>query len=64
MWVDLKTVALETNNLKNSTSAAVGNDLRKDVNDFNQNLRGIATNLQALTSRVETVELHAVKNAD
>ena len=46
------------------TYAVVGNDLRKDVHDFTQQLRGIATNIYALTSCVETVGLHAVENLD
>ena len=46
------------------TNYAVGNDLWKDFHEFTQQLQGIATNLQALTSYVETVELHAVEKVD
>ena len=62
--VDLQTVALETNQLKTSTSAAVGNDLQNYVHYFTQQLRGLASNIQSSTSRVETVELHLIEHAD
>jgi hypothetical protein len=65
--VELQTVASETAQLKTSTNVAVVidfNTMRRDVPEFTQHVRVIATNLQALTGRVETVELHAVENVD
>ena len=61
--VNWLTVTSETNQLNMPTNYAVGNDLWKDFHEFTQQLWGIDTNLQALTSLVETVELHAVENA-
>ena len=53
-----------TTHLKTSTIVAFGNNLQKGVREFTQQLRGIATNIHALTSCAETVELHAVENED
>jgi uncharacterized protein (DUF3084 family) len=65
--VDLQTVSSETAQLKTSTNVATGIELktmRKDVCEFTQQVRVIATNLHALSGRVETVELDAVENVD
>ena len=64
MQVEILTAASETTNINTSTSAAVGNYLWKDAHEFTHQLQGIAKNIHALTSRVETVEIHAVENAD
>jgi archaellum component FlaC len=65
--VDLQTFSSETAQLKTSTNVAVGielNTMRKDVPEFTQHVRVIATNLHPLSGRVETVELRAVENVD
>jgi hypothetical protein len=38
--------------------------MQRDVCEFTQQVRVIATNLHALSGRVETVELHDVENVD
>jgi hypothetical protein len=65
--VDLQTVASETAQLKTSTNIAAGielNTMGRDVREYTQQVRVIATNLHTLAGRVGTVELHAVKNLD
>ena len=64
LQIEIQTVTSKKNLLNISTNTSVGNNLRKDVHYFTQQLQGIATNIQALTSHVETVELHAVEKVD